>query len=714
MTRPIDQAFVQINPDFDRFATELRRGVAEALRELQVTLTTGFNRVEQAATSAGAEVGRSFQGAADSADRALDDLAASAAVDAQRIGQSFEASAETAEMSITELRRSAGRDFDRIAREATAAAASVSGKFKAAFAATLPVLAGIGVAVGAGLAAVTGFGLKAAATLEQTRISFDSLLGSAEKGGQVFAELQKFAAITPFEFPDVAGAAQRFFAFNDAVGLSDDAVQRFLTTLGNVASVTGGGAQALNSVTLAMGQIASAGKVTLDNLNQISEALPGFSGVAAIANATGKTTAQVMQEISSGSLDATTGIQALLAGMDKFPGAAGAMEKQSQTLLGVFSTFKDTLSQSLVAGFQPVIPEIKASLAEVTPILQDAIGGIAPVLGKTLGLLLPLLGNLVKAITPIIEPIVDALGPALEQIDLVSLGEAIGELVVSLVPLIPLMAEFTNATAQLLIPILLLLAAVLRPLTPVINFMTSAISEFGRALEMIDWADVGAAIVLFFADIGEGIAGFFGGVVGFFEDLPGKIIKAFDALTGITRAQIAFMIKMVTSIPGRIKDAIGDLGQLLINSGRNMIRGLWDGIQSMAGWLRGKIVGFAKSAIPDQLERFFGISSPSKLMADEIGEPLAQGIGVGWQRGIGSVADQIAALTGGTFGVGAAAAPAAASGPSASAVFGPGSIRIVINGNVTEEQATKIGIATGNGIASSLAQRGITTAVRQV
>ena len=47
-----------------------------------------------------------------------------------------------------------------------------------------------------------------------------------------------------------------------------------------------------------------------------------------------------MADISSGSLDATTGIKALLDGMAKFPGAAGAMEAQSKTLLGVFSTIE--------------------------------------------------------------------------------------------------------------------------------------------------------------------------------------------------------------------------------------------------------------------------------------------------------------------------------------------------------------------------------------
>ena len=708
MTTPIDRAFVEIVPDFDNFAREVERGVDRAMRDLRSEVERGVEGVEQAFAQTGDEIAREFQTAGDTAGRALDELANEAIVDAERIEEAFSSGAEIAEGSITELRRSAGRDFDRISREATIAAASVSGKFGAAFASTIPLLAGAAVAVGAGLGAITFFGLKTTAELEQTQIAFNSLLGSVAKGEAVFKDLQQFAAATPFEFPEVAGAAQRFFAFNDAVGLSDDQVRQFLTTLGNVASVTGGGAQALNSVTLAMGQIASSGKVTLDNLNQISEALPGFSGVAAIAAAQGKSTAQVMEEISAGSISATSGIQALLKGMEQFPGAAGAMEKQSQTLLGVFSTFKDTLSQALVAGFEPVIPEIKASLLEVTPILQDAIGEIAPVLGKTLGLLLPLIGNLVKAIVPILEPIVDALGPALEQIDLVSLGEAIGELVVSLVPLIPLLAEFTNATAQILIPILLLLAAILRPLTPLINFMTEAISEFGRALEMIDWGEVAATVIIAFADAFQAVIDFFEGARKFFDTLPEETELAFAKFSATVRARISEVLANLTGIPGRIKEAFVDLGQLLVDKGRDLVRGLWQGIQAMAGWLRSRIIGFAKAAIPDPLERFFGIASPSDFMADRIGEPLAQGIGVGFERGMGSVAAMMADAS-------RAAIPGpAAAGAGASATFGPGSIRIVINGTVTEDQATRIGVAAGNGIADALNRRGITTAVRQI
>lgn len=318
----------------------------------------------------------------------------------------------------------------------------------------------------AGLGALTGFGLKTAATLEQTQISFNALTGSVEKGQKVFQDLQKFAAVTPFQFTDLTRSAGRFLAFADSVKISRDQLIPFLTTVGNVVSVTGGTAENLDSVSLALGQIASRGKVTLDNINQLSNALPGFSGVAALAAARGETTAQVMDEITAGTINAEDGVKQLLIGMQKFPGAAGAMEKQSQTLLGVFSTFKDTIGQALSNAFTPVIPAIKDSIAQITPILGEAVNTLAPALGGLLASLLPVVSQLVSALVPILTPLINALGPALAAIgpSLAPLGAALGQIATVLAPLLPLLGETIGALAQALSPIIQALAPVINGL----------------------------------------------------------------------------------------------------------------------------------------------------------------------------------------------------------------------------------------------------------
>lgn len=532
MTSPIDTAAVAIVPDFSAFAREARQGIDAALRGVVSEVDRAFGAVERAAGETGADVGREFQQGGESAERALREVAAQAK-----------------------------RSFAQVDAEAAAAGSGMAAKLGGALGILKTGLIGAGIAAGTGLGFLTTFGLKSAAALEQTRIAFQSLLGSAEEGNRVFADLQKFAAVTPFEFTDVTPLAQKFLAFSGAVGLSKSQLQEFLTTAGNIVSVTGGGAQALDSIGLAFAHISSGGKVSLEDINILSDALPGFSGVAAIAAATGMSTGDAMKAISAGAIDATTGTQALLAGMAKFPGAAGAMEKQSQTLLGVFSTFKDTLSQALAGAFEPVIPAIKDSLAEATPILGEAIGKLAPALGSALSAILPLISTLVVAISPILKPLVDGIGvfvrTAGETGGLERLGEALGQIATALFPLFPVLGRFTGALADALIPAiealvpqmpelvrgLVDLLTAITPILPALGFLLASIVELGKVmpgllalitrLTKVDWGGIGDGISGAFSDALAAVSGFFEGIRTFFTALPGRIGAALAALPGL-------------------------------------------------------------------------------------------------------------------------------------------------------------------------------------
>ena len=76
------------------------------------------------------------------------------------------------------------------------------------------------------------------------------------------------------------------------------------------------------------------------------------------------------------------------------------------------------------------------------------------------------------------------------------------------------------------------------------------------------------------------------------------------------------------------------------NIGSNLVKGLWNGIKDMVGWIGNKIKGFGKSVL-NGLKDFFGIHSPSKVFQDEIGKNLALGIGLGFEKQIGNVTEQI-------------------------------------------------------------------------
>ena len=81
--------------------------------------------------------------------------------------------------------------------------------------------------------------------------------------------------------------------------------------------------------------------------------------------------------------------------------------------------------------------------------------------------------------------------------------------------------------------------------------------------------------------------------------------------------------------------------------GKDIVEGLWNGINSLADWIREKVTGFVKG-IGDTIKNFFGIESPSTLMAEYgryIDEGLAKGIDDNASKPISS-ADTLATTIG--------------------------------------------------------------------
>ena len=97
---------------------------------------------------------------------------------------------------------------------------------------------------------------------------------------------------------------------------------------------------------------------------------------------------------------------------------------------------------------------------------------------------------------------------------------------------------------------------------------------------------------------------------------------------------------IVTAIEEKARDILGKVGQFLTDIrekisnfslkdvGIGLIQGLIDGIGSQGSALAGAMRSLIQSAI-DHIKSIFGIKSPSTVMAEEVGKPLAQGIAQG-------------------------------------------------------------------------------------
>jgi hypothetical protein len=135
----------------------------------------------------------------------------------------------------------------------------------------------------------------------------------------------------------------------------------------------------------------------------------------------------------------------------------------------------------------------------------------------------------------------------------------------------------------------------------------------------------------------EFIKGIWNGVVGFFGNIGNGIANVFNNAVNGVRNAFNGAIAFVRGVPGSILSAIGNLGYLLWNAGSDMIRGLINGIANNSYAVVNKITEIARGAL-DAVKKFFGIRSPSRVMA-EMGGYVMEGFGNGIDDMAGSVAN---------------------------------------------------------------------------
>ncbi len=192
----------------------------------------------------------------------------------------------------------------------------------------------IGAAAAAASTAIGILAIRAAANMEQTRMAFETLLGSAEEADGFIRQMLKFASRTPFEFADLRQSAQQLLAFKFGV----EEIIPIMTAAGNAAAAMGD-QEVVSRVVRALGQIQAKGRAQGEELLQMAEA--GINAYQYLADAMGVSVPQAMERVSKGAVDSRTAIAAIVAGMER--DFAGAMERQSRTLLGLWSSLKDNI-----------------------------------------------------------------------------------------------------------------------------------------------------------------------------------------------------------------------------------------------------------------------------------------------------------------------------------------------------------------------------------
>lgn len=201
-------------------------------------------------------------------------------------------------------------------------------------------------AIKTGMRTVWDAGINYNSVLQQNSIAFETMLGSAGKAKSLLDKLQQFAAVTPFEFPELAGASKKMLAF----GFSAEQIMPMLKSVGDASAGLGmTGTEGLNRIVIALGQMKAKAKVSADEMLQLTEA--GVPAWDILAKSMNMSTAQVMKLSEKGLIPADKAVQALVNGMEeRFP---NMMNKQSTSFAGLMSTLKDTMNMTFGQVMKP-------------------------------------------------------------------------------------------------------------------------------------------------------------------------------------------------------------------------------------------------------------------------------------------------------------------------------------------------------------------------
>lgn len=164
--------------------------------------------------------------------------------------------------------------------------------------------------------------------------SFETLLGSKSKADDLFGQVKQYGATTPMNLKDLASATNTMLSF----GLESEKVMDYLKALGDV---SGGDAQKFQSLSLAFSQASASGKLMGQDLMQMINA--GFNPLEQMAKTTGKSIAELKDEMSAGKISAEMLQQAFMDATKEGGKYHGMLNAQSKTLKGAMSNLQDNI-----------------------------------------------------------------------------------------------------------------------------------------------------------------------------------------------------------------------------------------------------------------------------------------------------------------------------------------------------------------------------------
>lgn len=325
-------------------------------------------------------------------------------------------------------------------------------------------------------------------------------------------------------------------------------------------------------------------------------------------------------------------MQRLLADAEKFSGIKYDISSYAdivaaihvvQTEMGITGTTAKEASttiqgsaNAMKSAWSNLITGMSNENLDLDKLVQNVIDSVNTFADNLLPRLQTMLPRFAEGMTQLVNGLVPYVGPAMELL-LPSLVQGIGSLVSGIVQALPAAVEAISAV----VPMLVEQIAILLPqiVDAGIGIIVALADGIGENLPALVPAAVDAIITV--AD-------------GLLDHIDTLILAAGKLTVGMAQGLVEALPRLVVRLPEIIAAIVKGLleGMSAIgNVGTQLVQGLFNGISNATQWLYNKLKGWCDDVV-GWVMNLFGINSPSKVFADEVGKFIPPGITVGVEK----------------------------------------------------------------------------------
>ena len=512
----------------------------------------------------------------------------------------------------------------------------------------------------------------AGASIEGMKNSMKKLTVAAEEGNDAFTALgisqEQLASMTPEETWNATIAAlQNVADEGERTALASELLGKGAVELAPLFNMTAEETAALKDQVYELGGVMSDDAVKAaaeyqDQLQNMQTSLKGLKN-------------NIMSQF-------LPGLSSVMSGLGKLFSGNGGLEEIRAGLADITSNLAELAPQfvelasaivmSLLDAFGPVLPEL---LTGIFNFLNEALNGLVALIPSLLPVITQAITSLMQTVFQCLPLITSSLITLISDLvtwlasgdNVKTFSNGIVQLVTSLVKqigmvlpiLLPAIVSIISDVATTITTpenIALILEAVLLVVGAVVQALANSIPEFigyitglltnikDNILAFLNWISPSLAqgisnalstIQSWGANIKNYISNLISGIITGVTSFLSKLQTGFTSAFASVQAWVSTIVGNIQGFVSNCISVLANLPSTVVSIGENLVKGLWNGISDKVDWVCEKIKGMGKQ-IEKAIKKVFGIASPSKVFA-EIGDYLAQGLGVGFEDGMQDV-----------------------------------------------------------------------------